>query len=177
MARADAIQVGDMQSDNWHIATVKPGGLHRALFYLALPERRQQVFHPLYIVRDRPTERVAEALFPGYLFVRFDAQREQWISLLSTPGLSGLLRDPAGVPATMPEPVMTELLANPQVHAPGADLPVDLTGVVVSVAFGPFAGHTGRVALSGAERVQVMLSLLGRDVAVQVKRGAVRVLA
>ena len=118
MARAAAVQ----PPDHWHVVTIKPGGLERALRMFALPPVRPS-FSPRRVVRAPPTHRVTEALFPGYVFVRFDAAREPWGGLRNVPGVSGLLCNAAGIPHTMPAPVMRKLLEEPEVEAPGARMP------------------------------------------------------
>jgi len=154
--------------DHWHLATLKPGGLHRALRCIAHPPRDIPVwptFQPSLLVRATRDSQVTEPLFPGYLFIQFDAERDPWGSLRDTPGIANILRRPDLVPITMPTPIMQQLLADPLQLAPRAVTRKTLTeGVVVEIMDGPFASWIGRVRSMPAPcRVTVLLSIFGRE--------------
>ncbi len=116
--------------------------------------------------------RVIEAMFPRYLFVCFTPGHDNISSIRYTRGVAQLVRfgnEPARVPdeiirllktsATDPSGLYIELLPEPK------------QGDSISIIEGPFAGVTGIFhKSSGEERVIVLLSILGEQNRVAVKR-------
>jgi len=157
----------------WHVVHTHANAEWKALANL----RRQgfEAYLPRYrkIRRHaRRTETVAAALFPRYLFLRLDAAKERWRAVLSTFGVAGLIcRD--GVPAPVPEGIVEAIMAREDSQAF-----VDLTrqaefkpGDAVQVLAGPFADHVAQFqGPSAAERVVLLLEILGRTLRVEVSR-------
>lgn len=106
-----------------------------------------------------------EALFPGYLFARFDYQN-QCRHVISARGVVGLVAF-GGQPPSLPDDTMTQLR---QYSASESSLPVSPIfeeGQWVRVAAGCFRGSQGKVlnaVSSGQSRICVLLNLLGHDV-------------
>lgn len=115
---------------------------------------------------QRPTSRgkvwFTEALFPGYLFARFKAA-ELLRAVSYGSAVSRLLRFGEDY-AVLPELAISQIRA----EMGGADLRevmiIPEPGDEVEVAEGPFRGMRGIVTnlLGGAERVRVLLDILGR---------------
>ncbi len=111
---------------------------------------------------------VTEALFPNYLFARFN-----WRVLLRlvhhTPGVAGVVHFGDRWPTVPPE-VIEELrrsLGDEEIHElPPAFAPGD----AVQIAGGAFHGLEAvvRQVLPSRQRVQVLLEFLGRQTAVEV---------
>jgi transcriptional antiterminator RfaH len=129
-----------------------------------------EVFNPL-IRFKRPTRRgpvwVTEALFPSYLFARFD-WRECLRLVHHTYGVAGIVHFGTRWP-TIPEPVIQELqsvLGTEQVKTLGESIG---PGDEVRVAGGVFHGLQGVVTrlMPARERVAVLLDFLGRQTAVE----------
>jgi transcriptional antiterminator RfaH len=104
-----------------------------------------------------------ESLFPNYLFLRADSERESLAPVRSTRGAIGLVR--FGMePARVPEPVIARILARIDA-ADGLvrlDTPTLAPGSTVRVTTGPLCGWEGVfVAGEGSERVRLLLDLLG----------------
>jgi len=78
--------------DAWYLAQLKPGGLDRAVVNLA-----RQGFDSLMPVREETRRRagrwrtIAKPLFPGYLFVKVPAGRQDWRAINATYGVSRLV--------------------------------------------------------------------------------------
>jgi transcriptional antiterminator RfaH len=111
---------------------------------------------------------VTEALFPNYLFARFD-----WRSLFRlvhhAPGVATIVHFGNRWP-TVPAPVVGELqrlFGDAEIHL----VPSDFSpGESVRIAGGAFHGLEAVVqqAMPGRQRVQVLLEFLGRQTAVEV---------
>lgn len=105
-----------------------------------------------------------EALFPGYLFARFNYP-DQVRHVVSTSGVLGLVAF-GGPPPRLAEATISHLRCHGERPTPAPLAPVFEEGEWVRVAGGCFRGTEGRVQhLDAAQgRVRVLLSLLGHDV-------------
>ena len=118
------------------------------------------------------SRRVSAPFFPRYLFVVLDLGRDRWRSVNGTFGVAGLVMGDE-FPAPVQHGVVEGLLA-----CCGADGHLQLAdrlavGERVRVLSGPFADMVGKLArLDGGGRVQVLLRLLGGEVAVLLARAA-----
>lgn len=151
----------------WHVVLTVTNGEARALdnlqrqgFEAYLPRIEKQRRHA------RKVETVLRPLFPRYLFVRFDPAGDHWRPILSTYGVTTLLRrgpDPLPVPAGIVESIQSREAAGELVaRSPLAGLK---PGDKVMVAHGPFADATGElVSMTEERRVAILLDLLGGKV-------------
>ena len=129
-------------SERWYLVHALPKGERKAVFHLGaqgfktfLPQFRKTVRHA------RQLKTVAAPLFPRYLFIRLNLERDRWLSVRSTVGVSTLITC-MGMPAPIP---------------PGVS--------------GPFADFVGTLArLDDAGRVRVLLELMGTTVPVSIHR-------
>jgi transcriptional antiterminator RfaH len=109
-----------------------------------------------------------EPLFPRYLFLRADTGCQDLSRVRSTRGVSGLVR--FGVmPAHVPEEVIATLDARAEHGLIRLDAPDLREGERVRVTAGPFGGLEAIFqARSGAERVVLLVKLLGEMCRVEV---------
>ena len=151
----------------WHAVQTKPGQEDKAAFNL----RRQGygVYLPKYLRlrrHARRTDRVARPLFPGYLFVAIDADRQGWRAINSTLGVARLVAA-ADAPVTVPEAVIEGLRAReredgcvrlePQRYLRNGD--------TVRITAGAFESFLGLYeGLTESERALVLIDFLGRKV-------------
>ncbi len=103
-------------------------------------------------------DQIKRPLFPGYLFVRFDAMVDaHWGRIFELPGVRGLLtvgENPARVPDDLIADLMDGKLPSPKFSV----------GDHVEPKMGAFAGFAARVAdLDARGRVEVLLSLFGAE--------------
>ena len=150
----------------WFLAQIKPNALARASTNL-----ERQGFAPFAPYRNRVKRvgsrlrSVRDPLFPGYVFVRFDPRTTPWRKINSTYGVSRLVTLQKDTPTPVPPGLVEALSA----HA-GPDGEVELApqlsvGDDVRVISGPFVDLLGRIeALSGPERVTVLLDMMGQSV-------------
>lgn len=130
---------------------------------------------PTYPDRRRYTDRLARvdiALFPGYMFCRFDPLRK--LPILTTPGVEhivSLARTPQPVPLAEIDAIQ-QLMESGALSKPWPYLKV---GQQVRIAQGSLAGIEGLLVQErGKDRLIVSVHLLQRSVAVEVDRDSIR---
>jgi len=115
--------------------------------------------------KDR-NKRIAEALFPGYLFVANVHDRR--LKVLGTPGVCDLV-SVAGIPATIPNheiEAIRKSVADPSKVEPH---PFLKSGDLLRVEWGPLAGVEGiLLRAKDAFRLVVSIEILGRAAAVEI---------
>jgi transcription antitermination factor NusG len=152
----------------WHCIATQPHQEFAAVGELA--RQHYRTFLPLHLERGNHRPDRIVPLFCRYAFVAFDPMRDPWGSIRHTRGVLALIRhapeSPTPLPAGVVEHLMARTSARGVVDDPGdapavSHIPL---GAAVSVVHGPLAGLAGVVALSSANRVCVLLRLLGREV-------------
>jgi transcription termination/antitermination protein NusG len=139
-----------------------------------LGEQGYEMFLPLYKTRKRWSDRVKKvetALFPGYLFCRFDPQDR--LPILTAPGvirIAGYNRAP--VPVEDYEiAAIQALMAS---GLPNQPWPFLGLGDRVRIEAGPLRGHEGvLVEFKGGHRLVLSIALLQRSVAVEIDSASV----
>jgi len=150
----------------WYVVHTQPRAEAKALWHLD-----NQGFHgflPRVVELRRHARKAQEVLaplFPRYLFVRFDFDAVRWRAINGTRGVVGLLAN-GPRPLAVPQGVVESLLAmcDGRGAASLSAMGVFTRGLKVRIKSGVFGGHTGEVAdifAGGADRVRVLLSLLG----------------
>jgi transcriptional antiterminator RfaH len=128
-----------------------------------------------YVSHARRRRLVLRPLFPRYLFAGLDRAEMRWRPILSTFGVSAVVR--AGDrPASVPSEIVAAIREREQQGAfDRLDLRQTLRpGELVRVTAGAFEDMIGRlVELHDRDRVVVLLELLGRTVRAQLGAGAV----
>lgn len=155
----------------WFCLRTQPKHEHIAAIHLRRRIDDIEVFCPRLRLRKQ-TRRGAvwfvEALFPSYLFARFDpAESLQLVK--STPGISGLLTFGHWIPL-ISEEIIKELRADfdeNQMHEVHEEL---RPGESVVISSGPFQGLKASIirVLPGPQRVQILIDILGRATPVEV---------
>jgi transcriptional antiterminator RfaH len=160
----------------WYCVQAQPKHEHIAAAHLRRCIEGIDVFNPRLRVR-RATRRGAvwfvEALFPGYLFARFDPVATME-NVETTPGVRTVVRFGPLTPS-VPDPVIDDLRTSygtDELIEVGDDL---RPGDEVDVAAGPFRGFDAKVlcVLSAPERIRILLEILGRKTPVELPRGNV----
>ena len=156
---------------SWFCLRAQPRREHTAALNL---QRRVgvEVFAPRIQLRRRSrgglVATLAEALFPGYVFARFD-YASQLRHVVSTAGVAGVVSF-GGAPPAVADGVIDFLRAQIGQAAPGAATPLLAEGEWVRIVAGCFREVEGRVIAADprTERVRILLNLLGREVQVSV---------
>lgn len=161
---------------DWYVVHTHANAEARALGNL----QRQgfTAYMPRYAKHRRHAGRVElvhRPLFPRYLFVWLDVLHRSWRPVLSTIGVSDLVRQ-GDSPVPVPQDAIAEIRRR---EADGSFSPIGAlrsldAGQPVRVTSGAFAELVGRfVAMTDKERVFVLLDLLGRQVRIEVPIDAV----
>lgn len=154
----------------WYVVHTRPHNESRALFHLHqqgfrtfCPFNRKTVRHA------RKVESRLAPLFPNYLFLNIDIERERWRSVNGTFGVARIIMQDER-PQPVPVGVIEDLLSRV-----GSDGAIDFSpkfrvGQNVKLNDGPFTDFVGRLeALDDQGRVRVLLDLMGRGVTVSAK--------
>ena len=164
--------------DRWYVVNAQPGAETKAAQHLEwqgyrvyLPRWRKRRSHA------RRVEWIAAPLFPRYLFVGFDIEHTRWRAIHSTFGVSQLVCN-AGLPAPVPEGIVESIRSREAENGLIEIAPRFRKGERVIVGEGPFLDQVGLFERTDdAERVTILLSLLGREIKVKVPAYAVRAVA
>jgi transcription antitermination factor NusG len=141
--------------------------LHRLGFRSFLPRLRRTVRHA------RKLRDTLQPLFPGYIFVIIDLSKHRWRSINGTFGVASLIMGGEQPRPVLPG-VVEALVASCESHGvvrldDGLEI-----GQKVRILSGPFAETLCRLArLDDRGRVQVLLEIMGMEVAVQLDRSGI----
>jgi transcriptional antiterminator NusG len=140
----------------------------------SLEGKGYELFLPRQVCRKRWSDRikmVETALFPGYVFCKFDPQNR--LPILTTPGviqIAGYNRAPAPVD----ESEIAAIQALVSSGLPNQPWPFLEVGDRVHIEAGPLRGHQGiLVEFRGSHRLVLSVTLLHRAVAVEIDSASV----
>lgn len=155
---------------NWYVAFTQPNSEERAATHLR--NQGYQIYVPRYLKRKRFGRLMNHAapLFPRYVFVGIDVDRERWRSVNGTVGISYLICR-GDQPTTVPEEILSALAAREDEAGLIRLLPARSfrPGQPVRVSEGVFADQLGLYeGMSDGDRARILLELLGRKVRVTV---------
>jgi len=159
------------RNERWFLAHTLPKSEWRAELHLGvqgfrtyLPQFQKTIRHA------RQLRTVCAPLFPRYLFVVLDLERDRWLSVRSTFGVSHLVVGWDGRPVPVPVGVVERLLAKSDADLTRLDSGL-VKGQAVRILSGPFADMVGKLErMDAAGRVQVLLEMMGTAVPVTLQR-------
>jgi transcription elongation factor/antiterminator RfaH len=160
------------QGARWYLVHTRPNSERKAEFNLEaqgfetfLPQIDKTIRHA------RRFTSVRRPLFPRYLFVRLDIDRDPWLSVNGTIGVSRLFTQ-EGRPVAIPFGIVETLLAHSDAGMTRLDSSL-AEGQRVRILAGPLADFTATVLrLDERRRVDVLLEIMGATVPVSVDRRA-----
>jgi transcriptional antiterminator RfaH len=158
-------------SERWFLAHTRPKREWKAQLHLGAQGFRTYLPQfPRTIRHARRLKTVLSPLFPRYLFIILNAERDRWLSVRSTVGVSSLFTTRDGRPVPVPAGVVESLIGQSQDNVTRLDTGL-VKGQQVRILSGPFADFVGSLErLDGAERVQVLLEMMGTAVPVSLHR-------
>jgi transcription elongation factor/antiterminator RfaH len=143
------------QKAEWHLAAQG--------FHTYLPQYKKTVRHA------RQLTTIRAAVFPRYLFVILNLERDRWLSIRSTVGVSHIVSQD-GRPVPVPIGIVESLIK----HSDGELTRLDYglsKGQPVRILSGPFADSVGWLEqLDETGRVKVLLEMMGAAVPVALDR-------
>ncbi len=159
----------------WFVAQLRPQGLARAQVHLG--NQGFQYFAPemqTSTIKAGVARQVRKPLFPGYLFVSFDPSAASWTAINSTRGIARLIATNTSAPTPLPAALIAGLRARCDASGlllPPANLEI---GDRIRVLSGPFADLVTTIeTLPGAQRIGVLVDLMGRKVRTSLPRDQV----
>lgn len=163
-------------TQRWFVAHTHPRSEARAL--VNLERQGFATYLPRYLKRRRHARRVETVpvpLFPRYVFVAIDLERQRWLSIRSTLGVARLVGD-GDTPMAVPEGIVEGLRSRCDQHgfvrlqAPQGLKPGDR----VRVLGGAFEQCLGLFEhMTDEQRITILLDLMGRKVRVSLDPGLV----
>lgn len=150
----------------WYCVHVHHRQEELAMKHLAY-QRMRAYFPQISRPPSRPgrPERVLP-LFPGYIFVSFDVDRDRWHSIFSTHGVKQLFMDGSHRPRPVPQEalrIMRAIADKPPEYA-ALPAPAQLTpGQQVRVTAGAFTDFLAIVDWADDKRVGLLLEIFGRS--------------
>ena len=156
--------------ERWYLAHTLPRCEPRARFHLRAQGFRTFSAEFLKTVRHaRQLRTVRAPLFPSYIFVILDVNRDRWLSIRSTVGVSSLFSC-GGRPTPVPIGIVESLIGRTD-KSDVTRLDFDLIeGQSVRILTGPFADLVGRLkSLNSSSRVRVLLQIMGGEIPVTVR--------
>lgn len=145
-------------------------GLAAKGYDVFLPRARRWIRHA-----RKKTERVLP-LLPRYLFVGFDLDLMPWYEIRNTDGVEGILTNNT-IPVAVPTAAIEDLRAMEEIGVFDETTEVLRlsAGDHVRMVRGPFAGRLCTLkSARGKEKVEVVLSLFGRENVLRVPLSALR---
>lgn len=162
-------QAGESQ---WYCLRAKVKREHFAAAFLRARAGYEVIAPRLAYVKNtrRGKVRFVEALFPGYLFCRFDLQNDLR-RVLGMQGVTGVVHYGHHYPAVSPDFIVELRQRMPQEVAEVPD-PEIAPGIEMVVTEGPFRELVALVSrvLPARQRVAVLLDILGRSVEIEMPR-------
>lgn len=154
----------------WYVVETHAKAEAKALFNLKRQGYRAYLPQYLKLRRHaRRTDRVPRPLFPRYLFVKLDIERETWRPIQSTFGVVRLIRQ-GDRPAPVPHGVVEDIAVrqNDDGFVAVRSACSYSRGEQIHIEAGAFADQTGLFeCATDDERVVLLLNLLGREVKVK----------
>jgi len=159
----------------WYVAQTQP---RKELFAIEHLTRQGYVtFFPRFRfsqTRRQRRDTVLKPVFPGYLFVAFDASSPGWTSINSTRGVRRLISSGEGRPQPVPVTAM-ELIRRRCRGQIMLELLDDLQpGDLVQVNTGPLANRVARVErLAEGDRVALLFEIMGTEQIIMLDQGSI----
>jgi transcriptional antiterminator RfaH len=162
------------EGEFWYVVHTQPNREAVAKAHLA-----NQGFHPFLpqfvktISHARKVHQSLAPLFPRYLFVRLDLNRDRWHSVNGTIGVATLIM--AGDrPSPVKRGVVETLIASTALDGELRFQQPLCVGERVRLVAGPFAEQLGILQhFDGSGRVRVLLEIMGGEIPVNLPRGDV----
>ena len=161
-------------SFKWFVAQVKPNAHFKAKKNI---ERQGfETFLPLVESTRRSSNKFANhliPLFPGYIFVSFEADNFKWYSINNTFGVKKLITS-ENIPKRISSCFVNCLKSRCDEQGKVMELRNIKIGDKIKVSHGPFAEIIGEIENIGPEnRITILLEILGRKTKATLKNSSI----
>ena len=161
---------GNNESKSWFVVTSKPR--QDAYAEEQLNSQGYNTYRPIAVREQRrrgKLVKVTESLFPRYMFIELDVERDNWSPIRSTYGVSGFVQF-GGTPMSVPESLVENLRhREAQYQGRAIDLDRFHKGDVVVIKSGPFEGLNAVFErYNGEERAILLMNILHEQAKVAV---------
>ena len=167
----EAVRDNIKNGSAWYIAKCKPNAELVAI--QNLKNQNITTFLPLQKVTNRKAKAFQtplRPLFPGYVFVKIDIAKNDWVKINNTRGVARLVGFNT-FPSAVPPGVMESLFAScnkNNIFDPSATLK---TGDKVQIIQGPLTGFLAKINnVSIDRRVCLLLEIMGQTSTIQIKK-------
>jgi transcriptional antiterminator RfaH len=161
------------ENERWFLAHTLPKSEWKAELHLGVQGFRtfQPQIHKT-IRHARQLKTVRAPLFPRYLFVILDLERDRWLSVRSTVGVSSLFSSRDGRPVPVPMGIVESLIERSEDSVTRLDSEL-VKGQKVRILTGSFVDFVGTLErLNAAGRIRVLIQMMGTAVPVTLHRSA-----
>jgi transcription elongation factor/antiterminator RfaH len=160
-------------NERWFLVHTQPKSERKADWHLGAQGFRTYLPRIQKTIRHARQLRTVQApLFPGYLFIVLDLERDRWSPVRSTVGVSRLFTHQDGRPIPVPAGIVESLIETSDGNLTRLDSGL-IKGQRVRLLSGPFVDFVGTLErLDDAGRVQVLLEMMGTAVPVTLQRSA-----
>jgi transcriptional antiterminator RfaH len=174
------IQFSFQEPSGWHVVYARPGADHLAA--KAIKEGGFEVFAPVerfFVVRRGRKVQSERPLFPRYLFVKFNAELDDWENILGFDGVDRIMcRNDAVsfVPIRVPSSSIERLMFAQQAGIFDRTMePTFRGGDLVEILDGAFRGFIAKVkATTASKRVKLLFDFLGQETPTEISACDVR---
>ena len=152
---------------------VSTSGNNEYVALLNLKKQNFETYYPRYkkiTKHARKLKTVIKPLFPGYLFVNLDVEKQSWSKINSTFGVKKLITM-GSKPVSLSERIIEDLKGREDINGITniiADVPYE-KGDKILINDGPLQGKIGVFdGLSADQRIKVLFEILGRNIGLTV---------
>jgi transcriptional antiterminator NusG len=136
-------------------------GFEKNVFELMVPTQDRVV------IRSGRKSNIKEKIFPGYMLVKMIMDDETWLTVRTTPGITGFVGS-GKTPTALSEKEVENILKF--ISTPAKRFKTRFSqGEAVKITDGPFSGFLGSISEMDEEkgRVKVLVSIFGRETPVE----------
>ena len=166
--------MGGNYSFNWFVAKVKPNAHFKAK--KNIEKQGFETFLPLVESTRRASQKFANQLiplFPGYIFVAFEADNFKWHSINNTFGVNKLIAS-ENIPMRIPSAFVHCLKSRCNEDGKLLDIKSLQVGNKIKVLHGPFTEAVGEIErIDPQNRITILLDMLGQKTKTTLKHSSI----
>jgi len=153
---------------SWFVVMTRPAREALAAFEIA--NQGFETWYPQYRrarVHNHRVERITTPLFPRYIFVKFDRERDAWGCIRNTKGVFCILSDAQNRPQVCPQEAFAAMKDFDEAEATNSR--EFRAGQRVRVTSGTAQGFEGLFVANSSQRTMAFLEIMGRKVKVDLE--------